>query len=151
MDLYLEIDPNPNGESSEGMLYQALEPPRLVTRVMAARAGQWVPCWVTGVVPPIFSGDVAPRWVPASVQKITDSGSGVAWCLYGGRWGLRFQPVEAGPRLPLAETGPRPSGPRLPLMDAAPRPSGQPVWRLDDPAQWGEPYKIYGDPRDLNL
>ena len=119
-DLLLSIDPNPNCDAVDGMLYHALESPQLVGRMRVSRQGVEVLCWVTGVEP---DG----RWVPAHAYKITDSGSGVAYLIAGGAWGLRF-----APGLPPGRAG-----------DAPPR------WDLRDPAQWGEPYKIYGDTKDL--
>jgi len=116
-DLFLEIEANPNCEMVEGMMYHALEPPRPVIRMQVTHAGREAPCWVTGVEPPDRATGREPRWVPALARKITDSGAGIAWCVYGGRWGLRFQPTSAGP----------------------------PVWDLRNLVQWGEPYKIYGD------
>lgn len=136
MDLFLEVDPNPNCDAVDGMMYQALEPPRRVRQIRITRAGQETWCWVTGVESPAAAGQ-PPRWVPAQVQKISDSGAGIAWCIIGGRWGLRFQ--HAAP----AEAPVRPSG--------QPAASGAPGWDLADAAQWGEPYKIYGDLQDLQL
>lgn len=123
MDLYLEILPNPNCDAAEGMLYQALEPPRTIRQVRISRQGREQWCWVTGVEPPVPAERASPRWGPAQVQKITDSGAGIAFCIYGGQWGLRFQLAGSGP----------------------------PAWSLQDPAQWGEPYKIYGALEDLLL
>lgn len=128
MDLFVEVEPNPNCEAADGMLYQALEPPQVVTRIRMARDGRDQLCWVTGVEP-------GPRWVPARAQKITDSGAGVAYCLTGGRWGLRFQ------RAASADTPPRSFG-QPAAETAAP-------WGLADSRQWGEPYKIYGSADDL--
>ena len=122
MDLYLEVAPNPNCEPLEGLLYHPLEPARRVRRIRIGPEGQARWHWVTGVEPPP-APEGSPRWVPAQVQKVTDSGAGVAYCIYGGGWGLRFQPAAT----------------------AAPR------WDLADAAQWGEPYKLYGALDDLDL
>lgn len=114
MDLYLEVDPNPNCDAAEGMMYCALEPARPLARLWMIRDGQPECCWVTGVESPGV-------WVPAVAQKITDSGAGVVYAIYGGRWGIRFQPSAEHPR----------------------------PWDLADRTQWGEPYKIYGALNDL--
>lgn len=53
-------------------------------------------------------------------QPVEDSGSGTAYILYGGNCGLRFKPASS---------------------DAP--------WSLTDPAQWGEPFLLLGDPHDL--
>jgi len=113
MDLFITIEPNPNCDPAEGMVYQTLEPPRPVARMRVTRDGRETWYWVTGV-------DPQGRWVPARACKITDSGAGVAYLVTGGGWGLRFAPGEPSPR-----------------------------WDLKDLTQWGEPYKIYGEPTDL--
>lgn len=57
----------------------------------------------------------------AFAQKVADSGGGVSILVYGGAWGIRFRPESYG---------------------------DQP-WDLANPHQWGEPYKFYGDEKDL--
>jgi hypothetical protein len=102
------------------MVYQTLDPLRPVVRMRVARA---LPAGrqAAGEVWCWVTGvDPEGRWVPAQACKITDSGAGVAYLVTGGGWGLRFAPGEGSPR-----------------------------WDLHDPAQWGEPYKIYGEPTDL--
>lgn len=112
-DLLLTIDPNPNCDTVDGMLYHALEAPQMVSRMRVTRGGDDPLCWVTGVEP-------GGRWIAAHAYKITDSGSGVAYLITGGGWGLRFAEGDVPP-----------------------------CWSLDDATQWGEPYKIYGNPKDL--
>lgn len=114
-DLYIEVESNPNCEELPGMVYNALEAPRQVSKMRVRRGEAMELCWVAGVEPSGFG--------PAQVQKITDSGAGVAYCIYGGRWGLRFQ---------LAT-------------------SATPQWNLSAADQWGEPCKIYGDLDDVVL
>ena len=57
---------------------------------------------------------------PALRQKVDDSGEGVAWLLFGGDAGLRLKP--AGSAKP---------------------------WRLTDRRQWGEPFLLLVDERDV--
>jgi hypothetical protein len=57
---------------------------------------------------------------PAFAVKITDSSDGFAFLIYGAEWGIR---LRAG---------------------AAAEP-----WDLENPRQWGEPFKIYGSEADL--
>ena len=57
---------------------------------------------------------------PARWQKVDDSGEGVAYLVYGGEAGLRFRLAGA-------------DGP----------------WRLDAPDQWGEPFLIIADVKDV--
>ena len=76
-------------------------------------------------------GQKTPCWVtgidkggvpcPAYVQKVQDSGSGVSFLIYGGAWGIRFKPAS---------------------YEKEP-------WDLKNSHQWGEPYKFYGDEKDL--
>ncbi|MBI4226787.1 MAG: hypothetical protein HY600_00770 [Candidatus Omnitrophica bacterium] len=112
-ELFITVDPNPNCEAVDGMVYHALAVLPPVVRMRATHQGRDALWWVTGVEP---NG----QWRPVRAYKITDSGSGVAYLIAGGAWGLRFA---------LSDTPPR--------------------WDLADPTQWGEPYKIYGDTQHL--
>jgi hypothetical protein len=59
---------------------------------------------------------------PALAQKVADSGDGVAWLVRGGEWGLRLRPqTEAG------------------------------EWALEADGQWGEPYLLVADSRDMTF
>lgn len=57
---------------------------------------------------------------PAQVRRIDDSGEGPAYLIFGGEWGLRFRRVDRAA-----------------------------AWDLADPAQWGEPFKVYGISPDV--
>ena len=57
----------------------------------------------------------------AFAVKIADSGAGFAYLIYGGAWGLRLRPEAS---------------------------RGQ-AWDLGDRSQWGEPFKIYGEEKDI--
>jgi hypothetical protein len=59
-------------------------------------------------------------WVPAQCVKIADSGAGFAFLIFGGQWGIRLKPE-------WHKAG----------------------WDLLDPKQWGEPFKIYGEEKDI--
>ena len=61
------------------------------------------------------------NFCPSYAQKVSDSGGGVSILIYGGAWGIRFKPLAH-------EKDP---------------------WDFNDPRQWGEPYKFYGEERDL--
>lgn len=77
-------------------------------------------------------GTGAPRWYEvtgwtisgrpcaAQAQKVDDSGEGVAWLLYGGDAGLRFRPAGSSES-----------------------------WRLDNPQQWGESFRLVTEPADI--
>jgi hypothetical protein len=59
-------------------------------------------------------------WVQARCVKVADSGAGFAFLIFGGEWGIRLKPS---------------------WHEAA--------WDLADPKQWGEPFKIYGEEKDI--
>ncbi len=58
---------------------------------------------------------------PAYAQKVSDSGGGISVIISGGGWGIRFKPVEYESEL----------------------------WDFKNTHQWGEPYKFYGNEKDL--
>ena len=60
-------------------------------------------------------------WVQAYVQKITDSGAGFAYLISGGLWGIRLRPEAVR----------------------------EEIWDLTNRNQWGEPFKIYGEEKDI--
>ena len=110
----LEILDNPNCPSVDLRVFHDLEPPQPAVQVKLAREGQaseWYD--VTGWSQ---AGSPCPAWV----QKVDDSGEGVAYLIHGGDAGLRLQPSE--------------------------RPS---PWRIDDPRQWGEPLLILPAAEDV--
>jgi len=122
--IIIEIADNPNCLSTERVFHE-LEPARPVRRVRLTRPGdgnglagerqdgaaRWfeVTGWTVGGTP-----------CPASLQKVDDSGDGVALLLHGGDAGLRLRPV-----------------------------GDQTPWRADAPQQWGEPFLIIGDQEDV--
>ena len=59
---------------------------------------------------------------PAMYAPVSDSGQAVAHLVYGGDWGIRFRPDD----------------------------SGEP-WSVDSADQWGEPYLILTQERDIIL
>jgi len=114
--IVIEIAPNPNCEAVEMRVFHDLEPPRPVTQVRLERKpdhAMWhaVTGWTVSGTP-----------CPARIQKIDDSGEGVAFLVYGGDAGLRFK--SARHLVP---------------------------WRLDDTAQWGEPFLLVSDLSDVRF
>ena len=112
--MYLEIEENPNCEATPLQLFEALSPPKPVEQMWLERDGERVLCSVTGIEK---GGDPC----PAYAVKVSDSGSGFSFLIYGGSWGLRFKPAA---------------------YEKEP-------WDLTNPHQWGEPYKFYGNEMDL--
>src|SRR5689334_7707881 len=56
----------------------------------------------------------------AQAQRVEDSGAGVSYLVFGGLWGIRLKPVEL-----------------------------QEHWSLESRNQWGEPYLLLADAKDL--
>ena len=57
---------------------------------------------------------------PAQAQRVEDSGAGLAYIIFGGIGGIRLKPVS------LAE-----------------------AWDVNSANQWGEPYLLLADPKDI--
>ena len=112
----LDIPANPNCEAVELRVFHDLTPPQPVSSVqLECPDGTPMWCEVTGWT-------TAGEPCPAMLQKVDDSGDGVAFLLHGGDAGLRMRPVE------------------------------QPApWQLDDPHQWGAPFLILADPEDVRI
>ena len=114
--MYVEIPNNSNCAAVDLRVFHDLEPPHAASQVRLERQ-PGVPAWyeVTG-----WTASNTP--CQALLQKVDDSGEGVAFLLYGGDAGLRLRPAE----------------------DAAP-------WSLDHPSQWGEPFLLVGRVEDVRL
>lgn len=69
----------------------------------------------------VIGVDTGGQWAQAHAQKIADSGAGFAWIIFGGVWGIRLRPRES-------EEGP---------------------WDFQNKNEWGEPFKIYGEEKDI--
>jgi len=112
--ILIEIPDNPNCAAVELRIFHELEPAQRVSQVRLIHDGE-LPQWydVTGWT---ASAQPCPAWL----QKVDDSGDGVAFLLHGG---------EAGVRL-------RPAGTREP-------------WSGTVLQQWGEPFLIVGDRADV--
>ena len=121
----IEIPPNPNCEPVDLRVFHEVDASHPVYQLClecartdsdSQRAGETGrPAWyeVTG-----WTASGSP--CPARVQRVDDSGDGVAILVYGGNAGLRLRPAgSAG------------------------------SWRLDDPQQWGVSYLILADANDI--
>ena len=114
--ILIEIPDNPNCAAVDGRVFHGLTPPRAVCGVRMAcddDALRWYD--VTG-----WTAAGAP--CPAVMQKVDDSGDGVAFLVHGGEAGLRLKP----------------SG-------------DERFWALDAPGQHGEPFLLVGDASDVRL
>ena len=110
----IEIPPNTNCDTVDMRVFHDLEPPRVVSQVRLERepgAPQWYE---------VIGWSLDGTTMPAQVQKVDDSGEGVALLIYGSSAGLRFRP----------------------LGSASP-------WRLDDPQQWGAPFLLTTEEADV--
>jgi len=95
------------------MVFRELEPRRSIKQIKIFDDSGERLCEVTGL-------EEEGKPCPAYAQKVEDSGDGIAYCIYGGAWGLRFKPAASAAH-----------------------------WDLKDPEQWGEAYKVYADPADI--
>ena len=114
--MFLEVEENPNCKAMDMMRFKELGPPRRLKQVRLydrVATGEWFE--ITG-----WSGHTTAPACPAYACPIEDSGSGVAYLVYGGNHGIRLRPVE---------------------------PSKS--WSLTNPDQWGEPHLILSSPQDL--
>ncbi len=111
-----EIEENPNCPPADMMRFREVGPAKRVSQVRLyheAPDGKWY--GVTGWT----DRSEAPT-AEAFIQPVEDSGSGVAYLLYGaGNCGLRFKRHPESP------------------------------WSLTDPTQWGEPFLLLGDSQDV--
>jgi len=89
--MYLEVESNPNCETSLFARFKEVEPPRQVVQVRSyerSSLGEW--CWITG-----WTDDPARPCCPAFAQLVEDSGAGITYLVYGGLWGVRLKPLSA--------------------------------------------------------
>jgi hypothetical protein len=87
--MFVEVDSNPNCETSCFARFKEIGPPRPITQVRLYDRnprGEW--CWVTG-----WTDDPAQPRCPAQAQLVEDSGSGMTHLIFGGVWGIRLKPI----------------------------------------------------------
>ena len=114
--MIVEVESNENCEGSVFARFKEASPARPVLQVRLydrEPAGMWY--WVTGW----GDNETAPA-CQAYARLVEDSGSGLAYLVYGGIFGLRFRPTDI-------EEG----------------------WDLASRHQWGEPYLSLAGERDL--
>jgi hypothetical protein len=116
--VYVEVDSNPNCEGSVFLRFreQGTAKPVFQVRIYdRISTGEW--CSVTGI-----NGESPEELCQAWAQTVEDSGAGIVYLVWGGRWGLRLKPVASHEE-----------------------------WRLDEAGQWGEPYLLLADLRDIRF
>ena len=89
--MIVEVESNDNCPSGCFARFKEAGPARLVSQVRLYDrnpAGEWH--WVTG-----WGDDQSHPACPAYAQLVEDSGSGLAYLVYGGLYGLRFKPIDA--------------------------------------------------------
>ena len=87
--MVVEVECNPNCESSIFARFKEVGPARRVTQIRSferSAEGEW--CWVTG-----WTDSETQPLAPAYAQTVEDSGAGLAHLVYGGIWGVRLKPV----------------------------------------------------------
>ena len=108
--IQVEIEANPNCAGSDQFFFAELSAVRPVRGIRVVENGEELECDVVGV-------ENERHFVDAQAVKIADSGSGFAFLIYGGIWGIRIRPLRY-------ETE---------------------AWDLKNPHQWGEAFKIYSE------
>ena len=110
----IQVEENPNCRGSDQFVFNELEAPAPVKGIRVADRGKESWCDVVGV-------DGPGRFTDAFAVKVTDSGAGFAYLIYGGGWGIRLRPEAY---------------------------AGEP-WGLSNTHQWGESFKLYGEKEDI--
>ncbi len=114
--MIVEVEPNENCDSSFFARFKEAGPARPVVQVRLSErnpSGEWY--WVTG-----WSDNAKAPVCQAYAQLVEDSGSGLAYVVFGGIYGLRLRPIT------LEEP-----------------------WSLQSSHQWGEAYLSLADVRDV--
>lgn len=104
--MFLEIEESPNFEGSFFVRFQEVGPPRPVTHIKSydrSPQGEWLA--VTG-----WCDDPEHPLCPAYAQMVADSGSGIAYLVYGGNWGIRLKPENDRKEWSLQENNQRGEG-----------------------------------------
>jgi len=112
----VEVESNENCEGSVFARFKEAGPARPVVQVRLYErnpAGEWY--WVTG-----WSDNETTPACQAYAQLVEDSGSGLAYLVYGGIYGLRFKPIAI-----------------------------EEAWNFESSHQWGEAYLSLAGDRDL--
>ena len=114
--MIVEVESNENCAASFFARFKEAGPARPVAQVRLYErnpAGEWY--WVTG-----WSDDSEAPLCPAYAQRVEDSGSGLAYLVHGGIYGVRFKPVAS-----------------------------EEPWDLENAHQWGETHLLLSSDRDL--
>ena len=114
--MIVEVESSENCADGFFARFKEAGPARHVTHVRLYErdpAGEWYD--VTG-----WSDDAEMPSCPAYAQRVEDSGSGLAYLVYGGIYGLRFKPAAI-----------------------------EEAWSLESAHQWGETHLSLSSERDL--
>ena len=111
--MQLEIEDNANTRGSDQFVFVEIGIPRELRAIRVEDRG-------VEVLYEVASVGADGRFGTAHAVKITDSGEGFAYLIYGFEWGIRLR------------------------LEATAEP-----WDFTNPRQWGEPFKIYGNEEDL--
>jgi hypothetical protein len=114
--MIVEVEANENCEASFFARFKEAGAARPILQVRLYDrnpAGEWY--WITG-----WSDNPETPLCPAYAQPVEDSGSGLAYLVYGGLYGVRFKPVRV-----------------------------EEPWSLESSQQWGETHLSLSSERDL--
>ena len=112
---HIDIEANDNSPMMANMVFHNLAEPVRVTRVRIYEGqAEGALFDVTG-----WSSEGGGTPCDAYAVPVDDSGSGGAYLIYGGDWGVRLRPIEAR------------------------------EWRIEAPDQWGETHLVLADIADI--
>ena len=98
--MFVEVENNPNCESSVFIRFKEVEPARPISHVKIydrTPRGEW--CSIIG-----WCEDLEHPECSAFAQKIEDSGAGLAILVFGGNWGVRLKPESCNDHWDLENT-----------------------------------------------
>lgn len=116
----IEVEDSPNCGGTEQFEYRELGRARPVRGIIAEETGLTAGGHGREVTLDVTGVAKNGAWIQARCVKVADSGAGFAYLIFGGEWGIRLKPSWH-----------------------------KADWDLTDPKQWGEPFKIYGEEKDI--
>ncbi|MBI4312295.1 MAG: hypothetical protein HY681_11000 [Chloroflexi bacterium] len=116
MEIALAVEENENCFGVPERVFEAQGERTKAAKIKAyPPKGAYGWCRITG-----WSSEGGGAPCDAYFVKVSDSGSGSAYLVYGGDWGVRLMPEDAGE-----------------------------AWDIGSPRQWGEPYLLLGDSSEI--
>ena len=110
--MHIEVEANPNCKKSGLFVFEELGDARPIQAIRTTIKQKEILAWATGV-------QAGGTFTPAYAQKISDSGSGIGYLIFGGLWGIRLKE------------------------------KAEDAWDLANSAQWGDAFMIYDNSENI--